>query len=169
MVLSGLGGMGKTQLAIEFATQNQFRFSAVLWLDGRSEDRLKQSVAKMADKIPRGQIPDLGRGHTTLDAANLDIVVKHVLDWLSILENNNWLIVFDNVDLDHNDPEPDSDAYDVKRYFPETLHGSVLITSRLNNLSGLGFMLRLERVDRSQAKVIFTNGYGRNFEGEFKS
>jgi adenylylsulfate kinase-like enzyme len=40
-LLHGLGGMGKTQLAIAFARRHQQRFSAILWLDGSSIDQLK--------------------------------------------------------------------------------------------------------------------------------
>ncbi|KAL3426621.1 NB-ARC and TPR domain protein [Phlyctema vagabunda] len=42
-VLHGLGGIGKTQLAVNFASQHQRRFSAVFWLNGGNEtdgDRL---------------------------------------------------------------------------------------------------------------------------------
>jgi len=34
--LRGMGGMGKTQLAVEFARTHQARFSSVFWLDGSS-------------------------------------------------------------------------------------------------------------------------------------
>lgn len=44
-VICGLGGMGKTQLAIEFARKHHSRYSAVFWLDGSSKDRLKQSLS----------------------------------------------------------------------------------------------------------------------------
>ena len=60
-IVSGLGGIGKTQLSIEFARQHQLRFSAVIWLDGRTEDRLKQSMITFAGRIPKGQIPESSR------------------------------------------------------------------------------------------------------------
>lgn len=42
-VLHGLGGIGKTQLSVEFASQHHRKFSAVFWLDGRSKNSIKQS------------------------------------------------------------------------------------------------------------------------------
>jgi len=57
-VLYGLGGIGKTQLAADFARRHQATFSSVFWLDGRSEDQLRQSLAGYASRIPEGQIPD---------------------------------------------------------------------------------------------------------------
>jgi adenylylsulfate kinase-like enzyme len=44
-VLRGLGGMGKTQLAIEFARQYHYRFSSVFWLDGRNKSNLVSNAA----------------------------------------------------------------------------------------------------------------------------
>jgi adenylylsulfate kinase-like enzyme len=50
-VLRGLGGMGKTQLAVELARRHHRRFSSVFRLDGRSEDFLKRSIASCAGRI----------------------------------------------------------------------------------------------------------------------
>jgi adenylylsulfate kinase-like enzyme len=74
-VLRGLDGMGKTQLAVEFARRHHRRFSSVLWLDGRSEDILKRSIASCAGKIPQGQIPNTSRGYAADDSADVDAVV----------------------------------------------------------------------------------------------
>jgi hypothetical protein len=60
-VLYGLGGIGKTQLAADFARRHQAAFSSVFWLDGRSEGRLMQSLASCAARIPEGQIPQRSR------------------------------------------------------------------------------------------------------------
>jgi hypothetical protein len=53
-VLYGLGGIGKTQLSVEFARRHHNRFSAVFWLDARNEDSVKRSLAAFAGKIPKG-------------------------------------------------------------------------------------------------------------------
>jgi Cdc6-like AAA superfamily ATPase len=42
-VLYGLGGVGKTQLAVEFARMHKKSFSAVFWLDGSTRGRVEQS------------------------------------------------------------------------------------------------------------------------------
>ncbi|KAG4269056.1 pfs [Fusarium proliferatum] len=60
-VLFGLGGVGKTQLSIDFARRHQAAFSSVFWLDGRSEDQLKQSIAGCISKIPKDQVPETSR------------------------------------------------------------------------------------------------------------
>ncbi|KAL9607111.1 MAG: hypothetical protein Q9167_007946 [Letrouitia subvulpina] len=108
MVLSGLGGIGKTQLSIEFVRRHQLQFSAVIWLDGSSEDRLKQSIVAAAGRIPEGQIPESSRMHLLRNTSDSETVIKDVLGWFSIPENQKWLIVFDNIDQDYGDMETDS-------------------------------------------------------------
>jgi tetratricopeptide (TPR) repeat protein len=165
VVLHGLGGIGKTQLSIEFARRHQLRFSAVIWLDGRSEDRLRQSITTVASRIPKSQIPESSRRHLPQNTTDIDTAIKDVLAWLSAPENNTWLVVFDNVDKDYRDLQHIPDAYDVKRYIPSADHGSVLITTRLVNLGQLGTPIQVSRVDGEQALAIFKNGYRRDFEG----
>jgi len=82
-VLHGLGGIGKTQLAANFARRHHAKFSSVFWLDGRSEDRLRQSLAGCADRIPKGQIPDSSRNLVLKSEDDLNIVVADVLEWLA--------------------------------------------------------------------------------------
>lgn len=165
MVLSGLGGIGKTQLSIEFARRHQHRFSAVIWLDGKSKDRLKRSIIAAAGRIPEGQIPESSRVHSPQNMSDGDTVVKDVLDWLSTPENNRWLVVFDNIDQDYQDPQANLSAYDVRRYFPRADHGSFLITTRLAKLGQLGTLLKVGKVNHEQALAIFRKGYGKKFKG----
>lgn len=57
LILYGLDGMGKTQLAVEFALQHYRKFSAVFWLDGRSEDSLMRSIANCVNRISKARFP----------------------------------------------------------------------------------------------------------------
>ena len=128
-VLSGLGGIGKTQLAAHFARQNHDRYSAVFWLDGSSEDNLKQSIAYAARRVPQGQIPEASRTFSTSEGVNLNNIVDDFLDWLSREDNDSWLVVFDNVDREYREQGAQDGAYDITRYFSGADHGSVLITN----------------------------------------
>jgi hypothetical protein len=85
------------------------------------------------------------------------------MGWLSIPENGQWLLIFDNVDCDHRQQSADDDAYDLTRYFPEADHGSILITTRLAKLEQLGTPWKLNRVDEGQARAIFQKWYNRRF------
>jgi hypothetical protein len=53
----------------------------------------------------------------------------------------------------------DTDAYDVRQYFPANNHGSVVITTRLARLEQLGDAQRLEKVSLDQARAILKSRY----------
>jgi hypothetical protein len=160
-ILRGLGGMGKTQLAVEFARRHHGRFSSVFWLDGRSEDVLKQSIASHASKIPPGQIAETSRMYAADNGADVDVVVKDVLAWLARPDNTAWLLIFDNVDREHKTQGGDLDAYDVERYLSGADHGSVLVTTRLARLEQLGESQQLGKVSEEQGQAIFNCWYRR--------
>ncbi|RYN57985.1 hypothetical protein AA0117_g13187 [Alternaria alternata] len=158
-VLRGLGGMGKTQLAVEFARRHHRRFSSVFWLDGRSEDILKRSIASYAGRIPQGQIPETSRQYAADASADIDAVVTDVMAWLARPDNTAWLLIFDNVDREYAAQGGDPNAYDVRRYFSRADHGSVLVTTRLARLEQLGEAQQLGKVDEAQAKAILESWY----------
>lgn len=79
-ILHRLGGIGKTQLATNFAQIHHTRFSSIFWLDSRSEELLRQSLARYASRIPAGQIPDRSRKAVLTSKDELNIVVADVLD-----------------------------------------------------------------------------------------
>jgi tetratricopeptide (TPR) repeat protein len=168
VIVHGMGGIGKTQLAVEFARKHHQHFSAVFWLDGSSETSLKQSFVDMMKRIPRSEL-------TTDDAARLgdaaveaDVTVRECQHWLSIPSNSHWLLVVDNVDRDYRD-KGDSQAYNVKDYFPDADHGSMLITSRLSDLQRLGSGIKLGVVGAGQARAILESNTGRSVEGKYKT
>ncbi|KAK3947253.1 hypothetical protein QBC32DRAFT_224584 [Pseudoneurospora amorphoporcata] len=156
-VLYGLGGIGKTQLAADFARRHQDKFKPVFWLDGKSEDRLRQSLAGCISRIPEDQIPDRNRNLTLDSEDNLNVVVADVLGWLARPDNVNWLLVFDNVDQS-NEQGGAKGTYDVRQYLPGD-HGSVLITTRLSRLGRLGDSKELKKVDEELSKAIFKQWY----------
>ncbi|USP73984.1 FabD/lysophospholipase-like protein [Curvularia clavata] len=156
-ILRGLGGIGKTQLAVEFARRHHHCFSAVFWLDGRSKDSVQQSIAGCANRIPKGQIAETSRAYATGRSVDVDAVVKDVLGWLAQPDNTAWLLIFDNVDREYSSTGGDPESYDVRSYFSGADHGSVLITTRLAKLEQLGESQHLGKVDETQAKIIFEN------------
>jgi hypothetical protein len=162
-VLHGLGGIGKTQLAVEFASQHQRRFSAVFWLDGRSKDSLIQSIASCANRIPEGQISESSRTYFAGSNGDINMVVQEVMGWLAQADNASWLLIFDNVDRDYGRNSADPDAYDVTKYFSGADHGSVLITTRLAKLEQVGESQQLGKVDQNQARAIFRTRYKRKY------
>ncbi|KAI1668000.1 Tetratricopeptide repeat [Pyrenophora tritici-repentis] len=163
-VLRGLGGMGKTQLAVEFARRHHRRFSSVFWLDGRSKDILKRSIASYAGRIPQGQIPKTSRGYAADASADIDAIVKDVMAWLGRPDNTAWLLIFDNVDREYTAQGGDPDAYDVRRYLSGADHGLVLVTTRLARVEQLGESQQLGKVSTEQSQAILESWYKRKHD-----
>jgi hypothetical protein len=161
-MLHGLGGIGKTQLAIEFVSQHHRRYSAVFWLDGRSRDSVMQSIASYAGRILEGQISQSSKTYSSGSSGDIEAVVKEVIGWLAREDNDKWLLVFDNVDRDYGQHTSDHDAYDVNQYFAGKQHGSVLITTRLAKLEQLGDSWQLCKVNLGQAREILQCLYKRS-------
>ncbi|KAK4981907.1 hypothetical protein LTR66_009615 [Elasticomyces elasticus] len=163
-VLHGLGGIGKTQLAVEFARLHHRKFSSVFWLDGRSEDSLKRSMAGCASRITKGQVSGASRTYSAGGGSDLDAVVTEVMGWLAQQDNSDWLLIFDNVDREYNPRNPYPDAYDVKRYLPGADLGAVLITTRLATLEQMGDSQQLGKADKKQSEAILRSWYKGNYD-----
>ena len=87
-VLHGLGGIGKTQLAIAYARKHQEVYSAILWVNGKSKDTLLQSLtafatfARIDGIVVQQSTVDLTRhGQETAENAGA------VLRWLALERN----------------------------------------------------------------------------------
>lgn len=157
-VLQGLGGIGKTQLAVDFARRHKDAFSAVFWLDGRSEDQVRQSFAKYADRIPELYRAN-GSASGPYSKDDLDAAVANVMEWLAQPDNTQWLLIFDNVDQEYEQGRA-TGAYDIQQYVAPADHGSVLITTRLLRLTPLGESRLLSKVNSELSKAIIERWYG---------
>lgn len=167
-VVHGLGGIGKTQLAVEFARKHHHRFSAVFWLEGSSEASLKQSFVDMVQRLPRNELTADGAAQLSDATVEAEVAVRECHRWLSMPSNSRWLLIIDNVDRDHRD-QGDAHAYNVQAYFPHADHGSMLITSRLAGLQRLGSGVKVGTVAGEQARAILENNAGRVVEGKWKA
>ena len=166
-VLHGLGGIGKTQLAIEFARKYRQSYSAVFWIDSSSKEKLKQSIANLANQLPQHQLMERALWYAQKPHDELDGAVKDVLSWFSLSSNEQWLLIYDNVDREISAEVGDSEAFNLREYLPEADQGCILITSRLTNLWHLGGVdIRVGPVSELQGKNIFTNSVGEPVRGE---
>jgi hypothetical protein len=164
-VVHGLGGIGKTQLCIEFVRRYQDKYTAVFWLDGSSEDALQRSFIDVVARLPASEVPLALNQAVKQASPDYCLLVQGVLDWLSIPSNRNWLLVVDNVDRDHTAKVNDPLAYDVKQYLPTVDHGNMLVTSRLSTLVPPKNSLRLTGVDRGQGRAILEAIGGETISG----
>ncbi|KIM96972.1 hypothetical protein OIDMADRAFT_131554 [Oidiodendron maius Zn] len=120
--ICGMGGRGKTRLAVEWVYTRMHHFDAIFWLNADDNAVLGESFASIAKQLGLDD---------TADGSDLTVSRERVKSWLArplksldgpdTADNEaTWLIVFDNVD---HPPV-------LTEYWPVTGHGSVLITSR---------------------------------------
>jgi tetratricopeptide (TPR) repeat protein len=110
--LQGLGGVGKTQLAVEFAYRESANYDVVWWIPADQPQLIRSSLAALAPRL----------GLTGIAPARQEEAVSAVLDALRRGEpHSRWLLIFDNAD------QPES----IREFFPPGKPGGhVLVTSR---------------------------------------
>ena len=112
LILGGMGGIGKTQLAIAYAKKH-YTYSSIFWLNAISESALRTSLRRLAPQILLGE---------TVEQLDEDQLWVQISLWLSKLENSRWLLIFDNYD--------DPNQYQIEQYYPFVAHGSIIVTTR---------------------------------------
>lgn len=106
--LHGLGGVGKTQLAVKFAHEFQSDYELVWWVQADDERSVRRSLVSLTRRLKLAE------------GVDVDDTVDNVLEALRRGEPyGRWLLVFDNA----------GEPQDVLRYLPKG-PGHLLITSR---------------------------------------
>ncbi|PMD18044.1 HET-domain-containing protein [Hyaloscypha hepaticicola] len=142
VILRGLGGIGKTQLAIAYAKRHKDNYSAIFWLNIKDEDSLKQSFAIVTRQILR-EYPSAGRLSSVDMKGDLDEVIDAVKAWLSLPYNTRWLMIYDNYDNPKSAKNTDLAAVDIRQFLPESYQGSVIITTRSSGLENIQDSLKI--------------------------
>ena len=166
-VVHGLGGMGKTQLCVEYVRRHKEDFTAIFWLDGSSKDALRQSLASAAARLLKED--SLSARRPSLDAHDVDGSIEALDKWLSFEANTGWLLILDNINREWQGASGrgDPQAYDFKDYLPPADHGNILITTRLGRLQRANASLRLGEVDNDIGREMLESRAGRGLPGMY--
>jgi AAA+ ATPase superfamily predicted ATPase len=159
VVLHGLGGIGKTQLAVAYAKRHRNDYSAVFWLNSKDEGTLKQSFAKMVKRIFRDH-PSSTYLKTVVGSGDLDEAVNATKRWLSNPGNNRWLLVYDNYDEPKLTGNKDPRAFDIRPFLPEAYQGAIVITTRSSQVK-IGYLIpmrKLQDIQHSLEILSHTSG-----------
>jgi tetratricopeptide (TPR) repeat protein len=119
LVIHGLGGMGKSRLAIEYACRHQQEHTALLTVTADKPESLQQNLAALCAEDVLN-LPEREAKEQAVQAAA-------VLRWLD--QNPGWLLILDNVD-----DRPAAAA--VGELLPQLQGGHVLITARFTEWGG---------------------------------
>lgn len=137
LTIQGAGGVGKTQVALEYTHRFAADYDVVWWLNCGQAQYIDASLGDLAAGLRRTfdvRLPGEGA---------VAEVAKQLLDYLSGQSKLRWLLVYDNVE------EEEFDAT-IKRLLPSG-GGHVLITSRENLLAGDGLSTQLPVFERGES------------------
>ncbi|KAJ7640516.1 P-loop containing nucleoside triphosphate hydrolase protein [Mycena rosella] len=101
-LLHGLGGSGKTQIALKFIQESSSCFSDIFLIDTSTIETIDTGLKNIAE------------------TKNVGSTADHALEWLSN-QPEEWLVLFDNADHPN---------INLHKFFPACTHGHILITSR---------------------------------------
>jgi hypothetical protein len=166
-VVHGLGGMGKTQLCVEYVRRYKEDFTAIFWLDGSSKDALRQSLADVAGRLLSSVATPAAAIGQPSRSGHVDERIDAVQQWLSIEANTGWLLILDNVDREWQVAQNDADAqaYNYRDFLPAVDHGNVLVTTRLARLQRPNASLHLEEVEDDVGREMIEAYAGRKLPG----
>src|SRR4051812_36703797 len=124
--LCGLGGMGKSQIALEYCYRNKDNYRYIFWIDADTEEALQNSIADVARRL-------IALGLVSTKPVSPDDLVICAINWLQ--NNDGWLLVYDN-----------SDDHFQGKYFPMEKRGVVLKTTRDDFVEIRGPTIKLDEM-----------------------
>lgn len=130
--LHGLGGVGKTQLAVEYVHRYAGEYDLVWWVSAEDLAQVRASFIELGTTLGLPEHPEVDR---TVDAVLDSLRVGHPY--------RRWLLVFDNADR----------PADLDRYLPYPT-GHVLITSRNTAWSERATTVEVDVLERPESIAL---------------
>lgn len=131
--LHGMGGIGKTQMAVEYIYQHLRDYDIIWWIQATQQAQIRAGLTDLAQRL---RLPGSSEAHTAIPA---------VLEALRLGQPfRRWLLVFDSAES----PEM------VRPFFPTNGPGKILITSRNPDWAGIARPLELAVFKREESKEL---------------
>jgi len=111
LVIVGLGGIGKTELALAYCERRCAEYDAVFWVPASSETAIESGFLDIARKL---EMP-------VAEGTPSDETLREVQKWLA--NDSNYLLVLDDVER----------FADVQAMLPRGAGGHLLITTRIHD------------------------------------
>jgi tetratricopeptide (TPR) repeat protein len=130
--ISGLGGIGKTQTAVEFAYRYGIEYDAVFWVRADSLTALFAGFVEIARLL---QLPERRE-------QDQRIIVEAVLRWLRL--HARWLLIFDNMD----------DLTLTQPFLPLANRGHILFTTRARAFENLAQRVEIRQMEQETGALL---------------
>ncbi|WP_405479487.1 FxSxx-COOH system tetratricopeptide repeat protein [Streptomyces sp. NBC_00009] len=132
--LQGMGGVGKSQLAVEYVYRHLHEYQIVWWIPAEQPQQIRQFLVQLANRL--GLNVGSGEANTAVPA---------VIEALRVGEPfKNWLLIFDNAE------DPDS----VREFFPTNGPGRILVTSRNSQWASSARPLEIDVFTRPESRSL---------------
>ncbi|MFI6505339.1 FxSxx-COOH system tetratricopeptide repeat protein [Nonomuraea typhae] len=130
--LHGLGGVGKSQIAIEYCYRHQEDYDLIWWISAERLHVVRQAFVDLAT-------------HLNLDVGEPNVAVPAVKEALRLGRPfANWLLVFDNAE----------DVEEIRRFFPTNGPGKIMITSRSRAWFSYAAKLEVDVFQREESREL---------------
>ena len=132
LAFNGLGGVGKTQNALEYAFRYGHEYQLVAWVRANSPGVLTSDFAALATllRLPEQHAQDQRQ------------MVQAVKVWLTNV--TRWLLIFDNV----------NDLSDLEDFLPSPVRGHVLLTTRIRATGTLARAIEIEAMNPDEGSAL---------------
>lgn len=135
--IHGMGGVGKTQLAIEYAYRHQSEYDIVWWIPAERPGQIGQALVELAQRLG---LVSSGEANIAGPAVREALRKGHPY--------SRWLLIFDNADA----PERVRDYFPAGR--PDGGTGTILVTSRNRRWGQVGSSLEVDVFTREESKEL---------------
>ncbi len=130
--LSGLGGLGKTQIAIEYVYRYHHEYKYIFWVRGDTREKMLSDFASLAITL------DLKEQHVH----EQHHIIEAVGSWLR--KNTHWLLIIDNIE----------DLRNAWTILPSTARGHILLTTRTQATANIAQHIDLEKMSLEEGTLF---------------
>ncbi|MFE6183718.1 FxSxx-COOH system tetratricopeptide repeat protein [Streptomyces sp. NPDC056465] len=131
--LHGMGGVGKSQIAVEYVYRHSGEFNVIWWIPAEQENLILGALADLARSLGLEVGP---QANAAVPAVREALRTGKPFD--------NWLLVFDNAE----------DIEVVRNYFPNGGPGKIIVTSRNREWERVATPLSVDVFDRDESIAL---------------
>ena len=130
--INGLGGIGKTQIAVEYAHRHRHEYHYILWANATTRETLVADFIAIASLL---QLPEQNESEQSK-------IINAVKCWLN--EHDGWLLILDNAD----------DLNMAYTLLPTGNRGHILLTTREQAMGKLANSIEVQEMNKEEGTLM---------------